>query len=46
MATAAAEEINAQGTAKVSVLIDNDNKYYVNGHQVGASQIASEVDAC
>ena len=42
---AAAEEINAQGTAKVSVLIDNDNKYYVYGQQVGASQIAGEVDA-
>ena len=27
------------------MLIDNDNKYYVNGQQVGASQIAGEVDA-
>jgi len=42
---ASAEEINASGTAKVAVLIDNENKYYVNGQQVGASQIAGEVDA-
>ena len=27
------------------MLIDNDNKYYLNGQQVGASQIAGEVDA-
>ena len=42
---ASAEEIFASGTAKVSVLIDKDNKYYINGQEVGDIQIAAEVES-
>jgi biopolymer transport protein ExbD len=42
---ASAVEITASGAAKVSVLIDNDNKYYINGQQVGETQIADEVES-
>ena len=42
---ASAVEITASGAARVSVLIDSDNKYYVNGQQVGETQIAGEVES-
>ena len=40
-----ATEITASGTARVAVLIDSDNKFYVNGQQVGEAQLAGEIDA-
>ena len=42
---ASAVEISVSGAARVSVLIDSDNKYYINGQQVGETQIAGEVEA-
>ncbi len=42
---ATAAEITASATAKVVVLIDSDNHFYVNGQQVGESQLAGEIDA-
>ncbi len=42
---ATAAEITASATAKVVVLIDSDNRFYVNGNQVGESQLASEIEA-
>ena len=42
---ASAVEITASGAAKVSVLIDSNNKYYNNGQQVGETQIAGEVES-
>ncbi|MFP6621372.1 MAG: biopolymer transporter ExbD [Pirellulaceae bacterium] len=42
---AVATEITASGTARVAVLIDSDNKFYVNGQQVGEAQLAGEIDA-
>ena len=42
---ATATEITASATAKVVVLIDSDNRFYVNGQQVGETQLASEIDA-
>jgi biopolymer transport protein ExbD len=42
---ASAVEIIASGAAKVSVLIDSNNKYYINGQQVGETQIAGEVES-
>ena len=42
---ATAAEITASATAKVVVLIDSDNHFYVNGQQVGETQLASEIDA-
>lgn len=41
---ASASEVTAAGASKVSVVIDVDNKYYVNGKQVGISQIAPAID--
>jgi biopolymer transport protein ExbD len=42
---ATAAEITASATAKVVVLIDSDNRFYVNGNQVGESQLAGEIEA-
>ena len=42
---ATAIEITASATAKVVVLIDSDNRFYVNGQQVGETQLAGEIDA-
>ena len=42
---ATAAEITASATAKVVVLIDSDNHFYVNGQQVGESQLSGEIDA-
>ena len=42
---ATAAEITASATAKVVVLIDSENHFYVNGQQVGESQLAGEIDA-
>jgi len=42
---ASAVEITASGAARVSVLIDSDNMYYINGQQVGETQIAGEVES-
>ena len=42
---ATAAEITASATAKVVVLIDSENHFYVNGQQVGESQLSGEIDA-
>jgi len=42
---ATAAEITASATAKVVVLIDSENHFYVNGQQVGETQLAGEIDA-
>lgn len=42
---AQAEEVESAGAAKVSLVIDKDNKYYINGQPVGAVQIASMVES-
>ena len=42
---AQATEITASGNAKVAVLIDSDNKFYVNGQEVGETQLAGEIDS-
>ena len=42
---ATAAEITASATAKVVVLIDSDNRFYVNGKQVGEAQLAGEIEA-
>ncbi len=41
---AMADEITASGTAKVAVLIDSDNRFYINGQQVSETQLAGEID--
>lgn len=40
---ASTKEVEASGAAKVSLLIDVDNKVYLNGQPIGMAQIASEV---
>ena len=42
---ASAAELESSGASKVSVLIDADNKYYVNGKQFGAAQLAGEIES-
>ena len=34
----------SSGTSKVSVLIDRENKLYLNGRQLGQAQLASEIE--
>jgi biopolymer transport protein ExbD len=41
---AQASELQSSGNSKVSVLIDNDNKLYLNGRALGQSQLASEIE--
>ena len=41
---AAAVELESAGSSKVSVLIDNENKYYLNGQPVGEIQLASAIE--
>jgi biopolymer transport protein ExbD len=40
---AAAQELESAGHAKVSVLIDTDSKLYLNGQEVGISQLAERI---
>ena len=42
---ASASELENAGASKVSVLIDADNKYYVNGQNLGSEQLAAEIEA-
>ena len=35
--------VESAGASRVSVLIDSDNKLYLNGQQVGMSQLAAQV---
>ena len=42
---ATAVEITASAVAKVVVLIDSDNYFYVNGKKVGETQLAGQIDA-
>ncbi len=42
---ARAKDLEAAGYSKVSVLIDSENKLYLNGPQVGTSQLAQQVGA-
>jgi len=41
---AEASNLQASGQSKVSVLIDNQNKLYLNGHELGQLQLASEIE--
>lgn len=40
---ARAKNLEAAGYAKVSVLIDGDSKLYLNGRQVGMSQLSAQI---
>ena len=40
---ARAKDLEASGYAKVSVLIDGDSKLYLNGRQVGMSQLSQQI---
>jgi biopolymer transport protein ExbD len=42
---ASAVKLDSAGGSKISVLIDSDNKYYINGQPFGAVQLASEIEA-
>jgi biopolymer transport protein ExbD len=41
---AQAAELQSSGSSKVSVLIDKDNKLYLNGRPLGQMQLASEIE--
>ena len=41
---AEASNLQSSGQSKVSVLIDNQNKLYLNGHELGQLQLASEIE--
>ena len=41
---AQAANLQGAGAAKVSVLIDNDNKLYLNGQPLGQVQLASRIE--
>jgi biopolymer transport protein ExbD len=41
---AQAAELQSSGSSKVSVLIDTDNKLYLNGRALGQMQLASEIE--
>jgi biopolymer transport protein ExbD len=41
---AEAANLQGAGAAKVSVLIDNDNKLYLNGQPLGQVQLASRIE--
>jgi biopolymer transport protein ExbD len=41
---AQAAELQSSGSSKVSVLIDRENKLYLNGRQLGQAQLASEIE--
>ena len=41
---AEAIEVESAGASKVSVLIDNENKYYVNGQQTGEANLAQRIE--
>jgi biopolymer transport protein ExbD len=40
---AAAENLESAGHAKVSVVIDTDGKLYLNGQEIGISQLADRI---
>jgi biopolymer transport protein ExbD len=40
---ARARNLEAAGYAKVSVLVDTDNRLYLNGRQVGMSQLSQQI---
>jgi biopolymer transport protein ExbD len=42
---AQATEVQSSGVAKVSLVIDSKNKYYINGQRVGAVQLTSTIKA-
>jgi biopolymer transport protein ExbD len=42
---ATAITLDSTGGSKISVLIDKDNKYYINGQPFGDVQLASEIEA-
>jgi biopolymer transport protein ExbD len=41
---ASAKDVESAGHSKVSVLIDVDNKLYLNGQQIGISQLADRIE--
>jgi biopolymer transport protein ExbD len=42
---AKAKNLESAGNSKVSVVIDTENRVYLNGHQVSMSQLASQITA-
>jgi biopolymer transport protein ExbD len=42
---AASAKVEAADNAKVSVLVDKDNKLYLNGRNIGESSMAKEIEA-
>ncbi|HUY33625.1 MAG TPA: biopolymer transporter ExbD [Pirellulales bacterium] len=42
---AASAHVEAADNAKVSVLVDKDNKLYLNGRNVGESSLAKEIES-
>jgi len=40
---ARSDEVEAAGYSKVSVLIDTENRLYLNGHQVGVASLADQI---
>ncbi len=41
---AEAVDVTQAGASKVSIVIDAENKYYINGQQVGIAEIAPRID--
>ena len=42
---AKADKVESAGQSRVSVLVDKDNKLYLNGHEIGISQLASGIES-
>lgn len=42
---ATAEEIESAGHSKVSVLVDVDNKLYLNGREINQSELSGSIEA-
>ena len=40
---AKADRLEAAGQSKVSVLINNENKYFINGQPIGEAQLAARI---
>ncbi len=42
---AAAPELQSAGASRVSVVVDNQDKLYLNGQQIGEAQLATSIGA-
>lgn len=41
---AEATEVTRAGSARVSIVIDGESKYYLNGQQIGIAQLAPQIE--